>query len=131
MKKMIYVIIVLLTFLAPVKRADVAKLLPVEVVVLRKEGEKIALETDLGDVGIGNTAEEALENLKVNAIGIVYLDTAHYLLIEPSMENEVGEIRQNFKKSVKIGTYLGGDIKQAAKYLDAHQDAAKPNINRE
>ena len=131
MKKVIYVIIVLLTFLAPVKRADIAKLLPIEAVVLRKEGENIALETDLGDIGIGNTAEDALVNLKTNAIGIVYLDTARYLLVEPGMENEAEEIRQKLKKSVKVGTYLGGDIKQAAKYLDAHQEVAKPNVNRE
>ncbi len=131
MKYLIYVIIVLLTFFAPVKRADVAKLLPIEAVVLRREGESIALETDSGDIGIGNTVQEALENLKTNAIQVVYLDTARYLLVEPGVENEAEEIRQKLKKSVKVGTYSGGDIKQAAKYLDAHQETAKPNVNGE
>lgn len=128
MKVVLYALIIGLSFLAPVKRLDVAKLEPVEAIALSTEENMLVLETDGEYVGIGETVEQALQNLKDNTPAVIYLDTAQYLLMGEGTETYLTEMKGYLKSSVKVGTYQGGNVKEEAKYLDAHTESAKPEV---
>lgn len=129
MRVFLYCLILLLIFAAPVDRLDVAKLEPVEAVAIYMEDGKVALETDGGSKGYGLDAVAALEDLKQNAIRVVYLDTARYLLVEEGAEAYAEQLQCCLKQNIKTGVYNGGDVKEEAQYLDAHRESARPNAN--
>lgn len=126
MRILLYIAILAAMFLAPVERLDIAKLAPVEAVAVYMEEGQITLQTDGENIGKGATAQEALADLKENALAVIYLDTADYLLIGEGAENAANDLRQYLRESVQIGKYNGGNVKEEAKYLDVHGDAEKP-----
>lgn len=126
MRKILYVILIVLSFLVPVKRLDIAKLLPVEAMAIYKQDGMVVLKTDTDHIGIGKNISEAIENLRENAVEMIYLDTADYLLVDQDAQEEAVELRQYLRPSIQLGIYAGGNVKQEAKYLDTHQNAAKP-----
>ena len=126
MKKVLYLLIIGLTLIAPVNRLDIAKLSPVEAVAVSVEGGQIRIETDEGDIGTGSDVLTALRDLKEKALSIVYLDTARYLLVGDGAEDAAVTLRQHLKRSIKTGKYTGGSVKDESKYLEIHADSAKP-----
>lgn len=126
MKILIYILIIALSLLAPVDRLDVAKLQPVEAVAVSVVNNQVVLETDTEDIGIGQTAKAALENLKETTPAVIYLDTANYLLVEKGAEAHGKELMAYLKPSVRVEEYGGGSVKEEAKYLDAHDESARP-----
>ena len=129
MKLALYILIIGLSLFAPVKRLDVAKLQPVEAIAISVQQDLIVLETDAESVGKGKTVEAALQNLKDNTAAVIYLDTAKYLLAGEGTENHIPELKTYLKPSVKEGKYNGGKVKEEAKYLDAHDESAKPEVD--
>ena len=130
MRTLLYIVILAAMLIAPVKRLDIAKLDPVEAVAVYVENGLITLRTDGEDVGRGVTVREALADLKENALSVIYLDTADYLLVGDGAENVASDLLQCLRKSVQIGKYNGGNIKEEAKYLDVHGNSEKPqNLN--
>ena len=126
MKWFVYVCALVMTLLAPVKRIDIAFLEPVEVVLMATEGNKVTVKTDTGEMGMGNDATDALENLVEMADGIIYLDTARYLLIPNGMEMEIETILPQFKRSIQVWRYEAEpDVAKVASYLDVHGDKWK------
>lgn len=122
----IYILLVALTFIAPVDRVDVGKLQPVEVVAIYSESGQIVLQTDTGDTGWGADAAQALKDLKETAAAVVYLDTAEYLLVQKDIQQYIEPIRKDLKRSVKVCLTDGLlDLKQAGKYLGVHGDCPK------
>ena len=85
MRRLLLYILILsgLTY-APVKRADVGKLAPVEVVMLDSNGFSVVLTTDVGEYGEGESVDLALKKKKKSSKSYVYLDTARYLLVTES-----------------------------------------------
>ena len=126
MRIVLYIVILLLTSFAPIDRLDIAKLEPVEAVAVYRNEDYIILETDTKAVGKGETVEEALENMKENTTAVIYLDTAEYLLVEPRCQDAVEALMPYLKPAVKVASYTGGDIAEAAKYLDAHWEKSRP-----
>ena len=122
MKRIIlYLLILALMGFMPTERADVADLRPVEVIAIYKNGETVVMATDTEDIGVGVGVAEALENMRNTSPAIIYLDTAEYLLVESSAEEEVEAIRQELKNSVRICGVEGTvDLKSAAQYLPVH-----------
>ena len=115
MKKMlIYGLLVAAALLAPVRANDVGDLQPVRVVQVSKEAGNILLQTDTGDWGMGENITAALENLKATTPGILYLDTARYLLISEDVQNEISDLRKVMKGNVHLclaeGAVLGEEI---------------------
>ena len=129
MKIVLYALIVGLSFLAPVRRLDIAKLEPVEAIALSVEGNMLVLETDGEYTGKGATVEEALQNLRENTPAVIYLDTARYLLMAEDAKAYQEEMAAQLKPSVQIGIYQGGEVKEEAKYLDAHGESGKPEVD--
>lgn len=120
---LIYIVLVAAAILVPVERADVGKLRPIETVSVYKENDWIVLRTDTDDVGIGGTATQALQNMKDSASGIIYLDTAEYLLVEKDAQDAAEELRSVLKEKVKL-CLAAKEIepKAATKYLSVHSD---------
>ena len=136
MRKILSIVILMLSLAAPVKRLDVAKLQPVQTVAVYLQAGEVVLATDTGNLGRGMTAEQArsyirtkaakaLQDLKESACAVIYLDTAEYLLIGQNAQNAAAELRPFLKDSVKVGSYHGGDIMKETAYWEIHGDLPK------
>ena len=122
MKRIILYIGILAAVLAvPVRPQNIGKMKPVQVVSVYKENGWIIVETDTEDRGMGGTAGQALQNLKDTTSGILYLDTAEFLLLSKDAEDIVEELRDELKPSVQLCmTTRAVDLKETVKFLDAH-----------
>lgn len=65
---------------------DVAKLEPVRTVCITMEAGKVCIETDTGDKGTGKDLPEAAADLKENADGEIFLETAEFLILDPKVQ---------------------------------------------
>ena len=83
----------------------------------------LTIETDTGDYGSGATATLALENMEQTTAGVIYLDTAEYLLLSKDAEDAVQELRSALKPETQM-CYVQGDVptEQAGKFLSSHGD---------
>ena len=117
----IYVLILAATLFAPVKGNDIGRLRPVQAALVYKENQNVVIQTDTEDTGVGQTAKEALQNLKDTTPGIIYLDTARYLLVAEEALPEIEPLRAELKPSVQMclaeGAVLGADT---ALFLKVH-----------
>lgn len=117
----IYALVIAAALAFPVDKTDVGSLQPVEVVHLYQKDEKYVLETDTGDLGMGDTIKAAMEDLAATVSGTVFLDTAEYLLLEKEMVEQAKRIAPYLKKKVRVcEAERGLDLKAAAQYLSAH-----------
>ena len=122
----LYILILIAVVVAPVRPINIGQLLPVQTVLMRMEGQWIVIETDTGNKGIGSSGFGALQNLKETAGGLIYLDTAQYLLLAEGAEEAAEELRTEFRKSVELCAITGQpDLPQVAKYLQVHADLPK------
>lgn len=126
MRTMLYIIVLGLLFLAPVERLDVAKLEPVQTVAIYTDGGEVVLETDTQNMGRGADAKEALHDLEENTPGVIYLETAQYLLVTESATEYAEQLREDLKPSVYVSMWDGkGEISNAARYLSVHGKLTK------
>lgn len=130
MRTVLYILIIILMLFAPVQRLDVAKLQPVEAVAIYSEQDMVILKTDTEDIGIGETALQALQNLKDTTPAVIYLDTAEYVLVAEGAESWAEELKPYFKSAIKVRPYKGGVVKEEVKYLDAHDRGADPDTGK-
>ncbi len=126
MKRIIlYILILGALFFAPVESAEVAKLEPVQAVWMYMENDSVVLETDTEDKGSGATVEGALADMKRRSAGIIYLDTAQYVLVTGA-EQQIPALEQLLKGSVRLCLWSGnGELAEAVKYADAHEIGTK------
>lgn len=116
-----YALILVSACLIPKERMDVARLRPVEVIAIYKLDHGVAIATDTGDMGYGTDVAIALEDMRQTSPGVIYLDTAEYLLFNSEADGEVVRIRKELKKTIKLCHTTGGiDLGQAAQYLPTH-----------
>ena len=120
---LLYGLILTVVWVLPIEHLDVAQLQPVEVIAIYPQGDRVILTTDTGDIGIGNDAMAALENMRKTSTAVIYLDTAEFLLFSPGAEREVEALRSELKNKVKIcNVSQPVDLEDAAKYLSVHGD---------
>ena len=121
MKWILYLLLTAILFVIPVERTDVGKLEPVELLWLHRNRDVLVLETDIGNVGRGIDTMQAVEDLHDAAAGILYLDTAEYLLIAPDCMDEIGEMERYLRGNVRMCVAEDcPDAVLAAEYLDIH-----------
>lgn len=122
MKKILcYFIILGLAAAIPQKRLDVGKLLPVELIYIDEKDAEIIIRTDTGDTGEGATLDKAFNNLEETAKGVIYLDTAIYLLVSEDGLPHMKELWKYVKKEIKVCRCNSEvDLKEAATYLSVH-----------
>lgn len=128
MRKILYLILIGLTFIAPVERLEIAKLEPIEAVAVEVRGEAVILKTDTDRQGRGATVEEALSDLKQNTPAVVYLDTARYLLLAENARHLQAQIAPYLRRRLEIGSYSGGNVREELEYFQAHWDPGLPGI---
>ena len=118
MRRILYILLLVPLFFVPLRRVNVADLLPIETVAVYRVGECIFLETDTAHVGSGNSLEDALSDLKSNTPAVIYLDTAQYLIIAENALDQVDKLRTILKPSVKVRVGdARGDVKAVTQYL--------------
>lgn len=106
----------------PFEGTELGKLKPVELVLLSQEEGTVILSTDTGDSGRGTTVSGALENLKATAAGILFLDTADFLIVTPDCAELIDELGDYLRPSCSV--CLGpADLKpeETAAFLQKHQ----------
>lgn len=81
---------------------DVAKLRPVEVVVVTRSEKIIKIQTDTGDVGVGEDLTQAVEQLKTTTPAEIFLETAEYLLISEECRSMVPELMEYLRPSCSV-----------------------------
>lgn len=125
-KLLIYIVVLAIAMLVPTEKSDVGRLIPVEVILLDEEKGQVILETDTGNMGNGKSVSEAIEDLKDTAAGLIYLDTAEYLLIRNDTAALIPEIRGYLKPGTRVCAAVGEiDLEMAAQYLAVHQPSWK------
>lgn len=117
----VYGCLVAVALVVPVKRYDLGQLQPVEVVYLYREDGALVLETDTGTRGKGASVDAALEDLEASMAGVLFLDTADYLLAGSNAESEIGEVGKYLKPKTRICLADSG-VKpgEAAAFLSTH-----------
>jgi len=112
-------------FLPDGQGIDVAKLQPVELLYINMEQGRMVVYTDTGEYGIGNTLEDALQDVRATAKGEIFLDTVDYVLVTEETKMEISELRHVLRLSAKLilatGPVQSEDI---TAYLAVH----KPEI---
>lgn len=120
---LLYASVLMLVSFLSTDAMDVAKLRPVQVVSLYQEGERIVIETDTQDRGEGSTPQEALNDLERTTSGVIYLDTAQYLLVTEDSTDVLEAFRERLNKSVKLCVRTDDvDLTNVAKYLSIHDE---------
>ena len=125
MRYIIYCIIIIAVLLVPVQKIDIGDLEQIQALWLYTEGDQIAIETDTDDYGVGKTVDEAIVMLKNQSEGIVYLDTAQFLLVSENAVSQIEDLAPKLKGSVKICLWEGDHVPEAAKYMQSHHMGCK------
>ena len=127
MKRIIlYIGILALVIAAPVKPMNIGNLRPVQIVSIQKLGSWFVIETDTEDRGIGGSARQALQNMKDRSDGVIYLDTAEYLLVEKGTEETVWEVASELKPTVRLCLAAKvDDLKKAVSFLKTKRELPK------
>ena len=121
-KAWIYGLLLAAALAVPTQTVKLGQMRPVETVYLYKRGNVVVIATDTKDQGVGSTASEALDNLKETASGIIYLDTAKYLLIGKDAEDQILQIGEKLKPDTYLCGVVGNvDLTEASSYLNVHR----------
>lgn len=122
----VYILSLAAAMMVPLEGTDVGKLQPVELVQIYKEGDFVVIATDTGDSGQGRRVEAAFEDLEETTAGIIFLDTADYLLVSASAIGEVPALQNYLKSDVRVcKAEKGIDLVQAAEFLKVHPPRVK------
>lgn len=106
----------------PFVGTDIAKLQPVEVLRVQKNGDVISVDLDTGDSGKGTTLDAALRDLKESTPGKVFLETADYLLINGEAEALLITLTDHLRPACGVCLENGeAKLEEAAEFLGAHE----------
>ena len=118
-KSLLYMIILAAVLVLPTKATDVGKLRPVQTLAVYKDGTDYVIETDTKDAGRGESIQLAIMDLKATTPGIIYLDTAQYLLVRH--ESDLEELQHHIKDSVQVYVYEGvPPMEKVSQFLASH-----------
>lgn len=112
--------------LAPEDRAEIGDLIPIEVIEIRQEENRIRVTTDTENAGTGSTVKEAFEDLKATSPGIVYLSTTEFVLLTEESQGLLPELRNHVKTGAGV-CLIEEDLNlmDAAAYLSVHNPKYK------
>lgn len=99
---------------------DIADLKPVRAIYIHMEGRNFHVQTDTGDSGTGPDLAEACADLRAEADGEIFLDTAEFLILDPEV-SITGEIFALLRPDCRVTfTDAPPDLEKAAAYLSQH-----------
>ena len=120
-KGIIYGMLLTAALLVPTNDVELGKMKPVETVSVRMQEERVIVETDTEDTGIGTTIEEALRDLRETTAGTIYLDTAEYLIIDEECKELLPVLLHVVKPNARICERRGDvDVKLVGEFLREH-----------
>lgn len=100
---------------------DIGTLQPVQAVRLSCLRAQVCVETDTGDVGVGEDLKAALEGMKQSASGEIFLDTADYLIISPACVDLLPAMTAYLRPSCAVCLEEGEtDMEQVGQFLQQH-----------
>lgn len=99
MKKWVW-LAALALLLLPRRGTEVGKLLPVETLLIEKQAGQYRVSTDTGHTARDDSLEKAVDTLRAEAPGILFLDTADYVLLA----GEAEECAEKLPNYVRPGT---------------------------
>lgn len=121
-KLIIYAMLLAAALLIPKNTVELGKLKPVEAILLYIEEGQIVIETDTEDMGRGETVSEALNNLRETTAGIVFLDTADYLLVCDGAQEYISQVARYVKETVLVCEAARTiDLQKSAPFLAVHR----------
>lgn len=128
MKKLVVILLAAATLGAlgvlPFRSVDAAKLLPVKTVVVTKSGDQYVVDIGEGVRAVGQSLREALDRLREEVSGEVFLPTAERVIVTEPAEGAVEAVAEETEFRPAAGIYLTPDpfpdVKALGKYLDAH-----------
>ena len=111
-----------LLMISPVRGMDISQLSPVQTVWVAVENGQVYLQTDGGEWGSGTDIASALENLNETAAGVVFLETADYLILQKGEEALLEQAPTIFRPScmVCVADEMP-DLEQATAFLRLHE----------
>ena len=68
---------------------QINRLEPVQTIQVMRTGDGVQIRTDTGAAGYGSTLSSAVENLHSATDGVVFLETAQYLLVDDRQDLEL------------------------------------------
>ena len=122
----LYIAILALVVAAPAKPVNIGDLLPIQAVAVYREDNRFRIETDTGDLGFGDTVSLALHSMRDTASGIIYLDTAEYLILTKDTLDAAEELRKELKPNVRLCMATNPlELTEVSGYLQVHGDLPK------
>ena len=122
----IYLLVLGAALVFPADGMDISKLQPVGLVQLYMVEEKVVIKTDTGDSGIGNSVHAAFKNMEDTTPGVIFLDTADFLLVSASAKGELDALAEYLKPSIRVCIAEENiDPVQAAEYLAMHRPSMR------
>lgn len=123
---LVYILAAAAALAIPMESIDVGKLQPVGLVQVYKEKGNIIIKTDTEDSGKGDQVSAAFEDLERTTAGVVFLDTADYLLLSADAADSLPDLSVYLKPGVRVCLADGGiDPAQAAEFLNVHRPPMK------
>ena len=128
-RRVVYGLLLIALLFAPVDTVNISLLRPVQVIALSRQDGLTVIQTDTEDRGVGVTTAQALQNLKDTTGGILYLDTARYLLFTEEAQTVAEELRGLLKNSTRVCKIEEvPQMKSVAEYLRPQRDL--PRLDR-
>lgn len=122
LKRWIIYLVVVLLLSTSFRGTDIAKLAPVEVVWLSESEGEVYLETDTGVSGKGDSVQGAYNNMKASAPGMIFLETADYLILQNGDEHLIAKTYDLLRPTCKVcSAQRIPDMESVASFLSAHK----------
>jgi hypothetical protein len=113
---------VIISLLPKGQGTDIGKLQPAELIYIYKEENTLVLETDTGDVGSGETLQEALADMEATSFGEVFLETMNWILVTEDTKQILKNQWEKFRLSAQVVLVTGPvDVKTISQYLQIHK----------
>ena len=128
MKKLFFILMAGAAFWAlgmlPFRASDAAKLLPVKTVIVTRSGGEYVVDVGAGVRAVGRSLSEALERLKEEITGEIFLPTAEQVIITEPAEDSVDAVAEETAFRPAAGIYRtpvsAPDAERLSAYLDSH-----------
>lgn len=124
MKKLFWILaiggILLYLGLLPFRASDVSKLLPIETVLISRDGTQYRVDVGEGVRAFGKTVGEALDALKERLTGEAFFQTAEQIVVSEDAADVLPEVTQESRFRPAAGLYLTPDARLDAKAVSAY-----------
>ena len=128
MKKLLVLVLIVAVLsalgLLPFHATDAAKLLPVKTVIVTRSGEEYVVDIGAGVRAVGRTLSEAVERLREEVTGEVFLPTAEQVVITEPVADAVEAVAEESAFRPAAGIYRtplpSPDAAAVGEYLASH-----------